>query len=438
MSLWWPSEKLLILLALPALILALLATTLGVVLTLAAAAGIIVLAAVDAMLSARPDQLHIERTCGRQLSLGAWNPVGWEVRNRSDQTIDLELTEQLPEPLEADRSMCRAQIKPHHRASITYRIRPTQRGLFAMATIHARYRSRFGLLRRQFKRHDVLPIVVYPNIRALAKYELAVRRHRQNELGLVALRQRGQGTNFESLREAVDSDAMTSIDWKATARRNKLIAKNFEVDRSQNIFVLLDCGRLMTTQIDRLTRLDYAINATLLLSYVTAKQSDYIGVIAFSDKIEAIVPAMRGRSSVHRINDALAPLQPKLVEPNYDLAFETLRKRHRKRSLIVILTDVVDTEASSPLIRHCRVAARHHVPLCVTLRDLNIAKAQLQAPDNERAFASKAMAVHIDHMRSQAIKRMRHLGAEMLDVSPLLLSPNLLNRYLQIKRRGGI
>src|SRR5207244_4085979 len=170
--------------------------------------------------------------------------------------------------------------------------------------------------------------------------------------------QYGKGNMFESLRDYVVGDDPADIAWKATARRGRMTIRNFETERSQNVLLVLDCGRLMTTQVENMSRLDYCINACLLLTYVAMKQGDYIGLVAFSDKVERYVPPLRGRGALGRMNEALYTLSPSLSEPNYEQACRFLALRHRKRSLIVLFTDVIDKDASSMLLAYTARFAR--------------------------------------------------------------------------------
>ena len=188
---------------------------------------------------------------------------------------------------------------------------------------------------------------------------------------------------FESLREYVPGDDLADAAWKATARHNRLMIRNYETERSQNVLVVLDCGRLMVPQVDQLSRLDCAINAALLLTYVAMKQGDHIGLVAFSNRIESYVPAVKGRAALSRMNEALYRLEARLCEPDYEQVCKFLALRHRKRSLIVILTDVIDREASSTLLAYTARFARYHLPLCVTLRNLEVER--LAAAEPRRA-----------------------------------------------------
>ena len=246
---------------------------------------------------------------------------------------------------------------------------------------------------------------------------------------------RGRGSMFESLRDYVPGDDPVDVAWKATARHDRLITRNYESERSQNVLVMLDCGRLMVPQVDRLSRLDYGINATLLLSYVAMKQGDYIGLLAFSDQLETYIPPVKGRAALGRMNEALYRLEPRLRESNYEQICKFLSLRHRKRSLIVILTDVIDKEASSVLLAYMARFARYHLPLCVTMRNLEVERLAAAEPREPADCFTKSVALQLLSRRTEALVRMRQSGVDVLDADPRQLTPQLLHRYILLKRR---
>jgi uncharacterized protein (DUF58 family) len=194
----------------------------------------------------------------------------------------------------------------------------------------------------------------------------------------------------------------------------------------------------MLPQIDQLSRLDHAINASVLLSYVAMKQGDYIGLVAFSDKVESYVPPIKGRAALARMNEALYRLEAVPREPDYDRVCKFLALRHRKRSLIVLLTDVIDKDASSMLLAYTARFARYHLPLCVTMRNLQVEGMAAAEPATVAECYSKAVALRILARRADALARMRQSGVDVLDVDPRQLTPQLLNRYLLLKMRNRL
>ncbi len=433
-----PTHKLLLLLALPLAVLLVFPDGGAVVLVAAYDAALLLVAGLTVLLSAGPRDLTITRRLPQHLSLGATNQVGWEIRNASGMALHFEMTEDLPETIQRDAARMTATILPRATAELCYGVTPLRRGRYEFGDIHVRWRLQLGLLVRQMRIKLCDEVKVYPNVANLARYELAAMRHRTAEVGLAPVKRRGRGRVFESLREYVPGDDPADAAWKATARHGRLMTRNFETERSQNILIVLDCGRLMLPQVDQLSRLDHAINASLLLSYVAMKQGDYIGLVAFSDKVESYVPPVKGRAALARMNEALYRLEAVPREPDYDRVCKFLALRHRKRSLIVILTDVIDKDASSMLLAYTARFARYHLPLCVTMRNLQVEGMAAAEPKSVAECYSKAVALRILARRTDALGRMKQSGVDVLDVDPRQLTPQLLNRYLLLKLRNRL
>ena len=433
-----PTPKLLLLLALPlpALIVfpsqAVLVAAAGYDVLLLAVAGLTV------VISAGPRQLIVERRLPERLSLGAMNQAGWEIRNGSGMTVRFEVTEDVPESLQRETRVVSAAILPRATAELHYGVRPTRRGLYEFGDIFIRWRLQLGLLIRQMRVKARQSVKVYPNVASLARYELAAMRHRTTEVGLAPARLRGRGSMFESLRDYVPGDDPADAAWKATARHGRLMTRNFETERSQNILVVLDCGRLMVPLVDQLSRLDHAINASLLLSYVAMKQGDSIGLAAFSNRVESYVPPIKGKAALARMNEALYRLEAVPRESDYERVCTFLALHHRKRSLIVILTDVIDKDASAMLLSYTARFARYHLPLCVTLRNLQVERMAAAEPRDVAECFNKTVALRMLARRSDALARMRQSGVDVLDADPRQLTPQLLNRYLLLKLRNRL
>ncbi len=430
-----PTRRLVALLAAPAAVLLFWPTLLAARLALAYDAALALVVLLDLVISARPGQIAVERRMRRRLSLGGRNAIGWSLHNRSQQPLQFALRDDLPKEMAPNPERVAGRLEARSRAELSYDLVPLRRGRFVLGDAHLRYQTLFGLLTRQLRIRRQDEVKVYPNVANLARYELAAQRHRLEELGLTSARRLGPGATFEGLREYVPGDDLADMAWKASARHGRLITRTYETDRSQNVLVALDCGRLMTTQVDDLSRLDHAINATLLLTYVAMKQGDYLGLVAFSDRIESYVPPIKGKAALGRVNEGLYRLEPRLCEPDYDKVCKFLSLRHRKRSLIVIMTDVIDRHASAMLLAHAARFARKHLPVCVTLRNLELERLAFEPAETSGAAYTQAVAVDLLAARQDALAQMRKHGVDVLDVDPRQLSPRLLTRYLELKRR---
>jgi uncharacterized protein (DUF58 family) len=429
-----PTRKLLLLLVIPAIVMLAWRDANGVAVGLAINLGIVLLAVFDWVLLPGRDQLTVARIGPAFLSLHAWNTVGWKLKNATTRPIRFWITEERPPSFEVDPIVVAGLLRGRATAEVSYRVRPQERGRHTLGTIDVRCESPFGLLVHQRRWPANATVKVYPNAKALARYEWGLRQQRLNQIGLLTTRERGQGTQFENLRDYLPGDDPAQIAWKATARRDKLIVREYGVERSQNVVLMLDCGRMMTQQFEGLSRLDHAINAAILLTYAAMKQGDSVGLLAFSHQIEAYLPPVRGAGALPKVNEALYHLQPQLTAVDYDQACRFLALRHRKRSLIITFTDVLDATASATLLAHMGRFARRHKALCVTLRDQDQVRLAAGRPTTTADCYRKAIASEALRRRAQALEVMRRQGVEVLDVEPKQLTPAVLNRYLELKR----
>jgi uncharacterized protein (DUF58 family) len=430
-----PTRKLLILLALPAAALLVFPRPATAAVVLGYDAALLAVAWISVLASPRPHQIDVRRALPEHLSLGAANRIGWDLRNLAATALKFELTDDVPASIQREEPAVSGTLLPRASAEVRYAVTPTRRGRYDLGDVFLRWQMQLGLLVRQrrFRLRD--SVKVYPNVSNLARYELAAQRHRMAEIGLSPVRLRGRGSMFESLRDYVVGDDLADVAWKATARHGRLMIRNYETERSQNVLVVLDCGRLMVPEVDRLSRLDCAINATLLLTYAAMKQGDHIGLVAFSNRVEAYVPPVKGRAAILRMNEALYRLEARLCESDYEQVCKFLALRHRKRSLLVILTDVIDRAASATLLSYTAHFARYHLPLCVTLRNLQVERLAAAEPREPADCFTKAAALGMLARRAEALGHMRQSGVDVLDVDPGQLTPKLISRYLLLKAR---
>jgi len=281
-------------------------------------------------------------------------------------------------------------------------------------------------------------VVVYPplvSVRLRASVAEALRRR---DAGIKPIRRLGEGRLFESLREWVPGDDLRHIDWKATARRAKVITRQYEAERRQQVLLVLDTGRLMTAEVGGVARLDFAVQAALELAYAAAQHDDNVGIMTFADGVQHFVAPERGRGGVRRVLDVLAEVQPKLVEPDYPGAFRYLAARNRKRALTVLFTDVIDRFASDALVANVATLRPRHLPLAVTLRNPELDAAAAVRPTTSRDAFRKAAAEELLHARDEALGHMRRAGVIVIDVTPERAAQAVVTKYLDLKRRGTL
>lgn len=399
--------------------------------------GLVVLAAIDYLLSEKASDFRVERDLEGRFAMGAGNKVTIQVVNRSHREVTFDVKDEYPAKMEVlDGREIRLTVPRGRTRTWTYGLLPTARGSYEFGNTAMRFRTRLGLLWRQVIYPTACSVKVYPDIREARKHELYAHRNRRPEPGLRRMRVRGQGREFESLREFVIGDEIRHISWAATARRGKLITRQYTIERSQNIVVLLDTGRLMTARIGKLTKLDHAINATLSIAYVAAAGGDNVGLVAFSRRIVSYLPPRRGHEQINRVMEALYAIEPQMIEPSYARAFNFFNANCHRRSLAVILTDLVDRDASAELLAHTRKLMPRHLPLIVTIGDTDLGELVRSRPSSTVDVYRQAVAGEILHQREEALARIRHAGGLALDVPAGRLSLELVNKYLEVKERG--
>lgn len=391
----------------------------------------------DYLLSERASSFRVGREMEERLAMGAENEITIRITNRARRKISFIVKDEYPPEMElVSPREAQLTIPAGRSRSWRYAVLPTARGKYNFGDTVVRFRTRFGLLWRHVTFSTSAEAKVYPDIREARKHEIYAHRNRRPEPGLRRMRVRGQGREFESLREFVIGDEIRHISWAATARRGKLITRQYTIERSQNIVVLLDTGRLMTARIGKLTKLDHAVNATLSIGYVAAAGGDNVGLVAFSRRVVSYLPPRRGRDQINRLMESLYGIEPEMIEPSYKRAFNFFSANCHRRSLVVILTDLVDREASAELLAHASQLIPRHLPLIITIGDTDLRELVRDRPASSADVYRQAVAEEILRQREEALMRIRHAGGLALDVPAGRLSLELVNKYLEVKERG--
>ncbi|HVA44814.1 MAG TPA: DUF58 domain-containing protein [Pirellulales bacterium] len=392
-------------------------------------------AAVDLFSLPRRKSFSIDRETVRAASLGQPHPVTLVVSNYSRFARFVWVRDGVPHELEAQPPEFRLPLAARSRVVLNYQAHSRRRGAFTVPSAHLRVRSRWGLWQR-FLDYDVTSVIhVYPDMKQVSEYALLARTNRLSLLGVRRTRKIGQDNEFERLRDYTPDDNYKHIDWRSTARRQKLTVKDFQANQSQRLVFMLDCGRMMTNLTGELSLLDRALNAMLMLSYVALAHGDSVGLLTFSDEIHNYVPPSGGMHQMNRLLHASFDRFPRLVESRYDQAFLYLAAHCRKRSLVVLISNLIDEVNANQVGRYLGNLSGRHLPLGVLLRDHRLFDpAEAEAPQGEALFQA-AVASDILNWRNQVLADLDAKGVLSLDVYPENLTTPLINSYLEIKAR---
>ncbi len=397
--------------------------------------GLLLIVAIDLLTLPRPGSIQVQRLMPRVASLGNRQPVELTIDNTSRHALQLHVADDAAQGLAIEPAVHRLRILPGKRTIVAQAFVPHRRGAFELEHVYAHLFSRWQLWLKQHAYDCRGPLHVYPDIKQIGEYALLARTNRLSQIGVRRTRRPGQDNNFERLRDYQSDDNYKHIDWRASARRQKLTVKQFQTDQSQRVIFLLDCGRMMTNEYQQLSLLDYALNSVLMLSYVALAQGDSVGMLCFSDRIHAYVPPAGGKRHMNRLLHAGFDQFPHLVHSRFDEAFLYLSTHCRRRSLVVLITNVIDQVNASQIESYMGNLVGRHVPLLVLARDHRIFEAADNPASDAKAMYRTAAASQLLTWRDQVIRGMKARGGLALDVFPEQMTTPLVNQYLEIKAR---
>lgn len=392
----------------------------------------------------------IGRMRPRDLQVECQIPSTWSLGRREQALIRCEyhgsgsyrgrVRLDLPPHVYAEPDIVDVEFLPQQVLEIELAVFASQRGRLVINGMHYECRSRLGFWNVHYRAGREQTVHVYPNIKQLHDYALLARTNRLALIGVRQMRTTGGDTDFERLRNYQSGDPIQRIDWKASAKREELIIREYQPNQSQSIMLMVDAGRMMVTRNEskdehQYTMLDHAINASLLLAYVAIKQGDRVGLVAYADGIKRYVPCRGGEKQIHTLIHALHDLQAELVESRHEEAFLYLQKMERKRSLVVLFSHVLDDVNAMHIEQHCRKLVGRHLPLAVLLRDQALHGHLEQAPRNSKQLWHAAAAAAICNWRQELIDRLRSHGSLVIDTEPELLNAGVVSRYLEVKAK---
>jgi len=379
--------------------------------------------------------LKAERSIPRTTSINVANRSELTLLNRTGRTFRGRVVDDSPESFVATPAEHMLYLPPLAKVSFARSVTGMMRGAFYLKNVYVESLSALRLWRRHF----VLPLEnqvnVYPDMQQLSEYALLARTDRLSLIGVRRTRQIGQDSDFERLRDYTPDDNYRHIDWRTTARRNKLTVRQFQSDQSQRVIFLLDCGRMMTNQRDGLSLLDHSLNAALMMGYVALSKGDSVGMLCFSDAVHAYIPPRGGRNQLNRLLQAGFNQYPRLVESRYDQAFLHLSNHCKRRTLVVFMTNLIDEVNAGQVVDYLGNIVGRHLPLGVLLRDRQMFSAADHPSDSSDQLYRAAVAAEILCWRDQVIRDLRHRGSLVLDVFPDEMTAPLVNEYLRVKAK---
>jgi uncharacterized protein (DUF58 family) len=403
---------------------------------LGAAALLLLATLADAAAGWQVPLLTGQRSMPGSLPLGVWHEVALRIANGATRRRALAVFDHVPAGFELRGLPQRVGIAGGGWTEVRYEVRPVERGPRVFGRIEARVASPLGLWERCTWLGGETQTRVYPNFAELTQYALLAIEQRLSQIGILQRRRRGEGLEFHQLRDYRERDAQRQIDWKATARAGRLISREYQDERDQQIVFLIDCGRRLAARDGELTHFDHVLNAALLLAYVSVRQGDAVGFLTMSGEARFMAPR-KSAAAINLMLNQLYDLQPSLLSSDYYTAALELMRRVRRRALVVILSNLRD-EDDDTLEPALRLLSGRHLVLFASLRENILSRALTARVDSfERAVTHAAAAEYL-RVRELVFRRLARGGTLCLDVEPQQLPVALVNRYLDIKHEGRL
>lgn len=380
--------------------------------------------------------LRIRRKFDTVLSVRTANRILLVVENDGVEEIRTLLRDEAPPTFEANRREFRLSLAPGQVIELTYYVTPPERGADSFRGTYLRLECPLGLVEKQVKLPTEQPVRVYPNVLALREFDLLKQRGRLKEMGIRRARHRGLGAEFESLREYTEGDDYRKIDWKASARRGKLVVRQFEQERNQSVILCIDIGRHMLSEVNGVRKLDHVLDALLMMTNAAAMAGDFVGLLVYADTVRRYIPPRKGRNQVGIIIEAIHDLIAEPVESDPVAAFAYLSMRWNRRSLLINFTDYEDEDRVRDLITSFGPMARRHLALLVRVLDPRVNEVLAPVPQTVREMYAQTAATVVLEDRKKASTVLLSSGIHTLDSEPQDLAANLVSYYFMVKERS--
>ena len=382
--------------------------------------------------------VNAQRITGHRFSNGDKNPIDLIIKNEFRFPVYVEVIDELPVQLQLRHWRRKVQLKSRQQKKISWVLKPLQRGEYHFGDIHLFVSSPLKLIRRRFTTEAAETIPVYPAFLQLHNYEIFSGTTLQTETGNQRMRKIGQSMEFEQIKEYVSGDDIRTLNWKASARKGGLMVNSFMEERSQQVYCIIDKGRLMKMPFDGMTLLDYAINSTLILSNVCLRKQDKVGVITFSNEAGNVLAADRKPSQAENILQLLYKQETDFLESDFEMLYSLVRSKIKHRSLLILFTNFESLSGLNRQIDYLRSLARNHLLLVVFFQNSELDQLINSSAKNVEEVYIKTIAEKFAFEKRIIAKELSKYGILSILSSPKNLTVNTINKYLELKARQAI
>ena len=377
-----------------------------------------------------------ERIIPDKFSNGDQNPITIRVLNSYLFTVGLKVLDEIPHQFQKRDFEIKTKLTRGEEKVFNYELRPVERGEYAFGNLNIFVTSPLRLVSKRYTFNSQQEVPVYPSFLQLQKYELMAFSNRLMEFGLKKIRRIGHTMEFEQIKEYVQGDDIRNINWKATAKKNQLMVNQFQDEKSQPIYSIIDKGRVMKMPFDGLSLLDYAINATLVISGIAIKKQDKAGMFAFSNTVENRVVAERRSAQMNLILETLYKMQTNFVESDYSRLYVDVKRNLNHRSLLLLYTNFETLDALHRQLPYLQAISKQHLLVVIFFQNTELTKFAAQKAQTSQQIFEQTIAEKFMYEKKLIVNELRKYGIQTILTKPENLTVNTINKYLEIKARG--
>ncbi|MCS6822596.1 MAG: DUF58 domain-containing protein [Microscillaceae bacterium] len=390
------------------------------------------------LLYATEEGIFAQRQLAEKLSNGDVNTITIEIQNRYPFKVHIGVIDEIPAQFQIRNFWVERWLLPQENHNLCYQLRPVERGEYVFGAVNVYVSANFGLVRRRYTFNQQHAVPVYPSYLQMRKYEFLAISDRLTEVGIKKVRRLGNSFEFEQIKEYVQGDDIRTINWRATARKNQLMVNHYQEEKSQQVYSLIDKGRVMQMPFEKLSLLDYAINATLVMSNIAMLKSDKAGLMSFSTQLDTFLPAQRGKPAMRQILEALYKEQTDFEETDFEHIYIAVKKHIKRRSLLMLYTNFETYSAMERQLKHLQGLAKQHVLVVVFFENTEISQLLQASPQSVEEIYQKAIAEKFVLEKKMIVKELRKFGIYSILTKPQNLTVEVINQYLALKARGVI
>ena len=390
------------------------------------------------ILFAKSAAISAVRSHSERFSNGDNNPVTIDLTNNYSFTVTVEIIDEIPVQFQRRDILFTTVIEAGKHQTINYQLRPVKRGAYYFGTLNLYVASSIGFVKRRYKQEQHIEVPVYPSYIQMRKYQLMAVSNRLSETGIKKVRRLGHSLEFEQVKEYVQGDDYRTLNWKATARKGQLMVNNFTDEKSQQVYCIIDKGRVMKMPFEAMSLLDYAINAALVLTNIALLKQDKAGLITFGEQVSAFLPASNRPVQMESVLEVLYNQKTRYLESDFELLYATIRRKISQRSFIILFTNFETLTAMRRYLPYLRKIAAHHLLLTIFFENTEL-KTVITAPATSvEEVYTKTIAEKFSFEKKMIAKELQQYGILSILTPPADLTINTINKYLELKARQAI